>query len=271
MSKRLAKRVKRGCSPPPAAVVHPDVTEEDVARAAGLVPGLSVLAGTVSHIFPGDEIDVAMAKGLETLLRDAIIAVRGTTIGDTNPKLAALGVAALRYSGVYENIVKVSLLALGRAEIDLGDNLRFVTNKMLSKEAMELFKSDKVNAMIDRIRDVDDIMFLPLGAWALGTQVKNEWKKYVKCGSAYAYREAKARTAVCDEVNKVIFAVAESYSVWGLMLETHIGLCYNGVDGEEYDSKGHLRERDPYDTNDYDSDGEYVGQDDDEADGDRNW
>ena len=63
MSKRLVKRVKRGCSPPPAVVGHPDVTEEDVARAAGMVPGLNTLAGTVRHIFPGDEMDVAMAQG----------------------------------------------------------------------------------------------------------------------------------------------------------------------------------------------------------------
>ena len=126
------KRVKRGCSPPPAAVAHPDVTEEDVARADGMVPGLSVLAGTVRHILPEgrNEMDVAMAKGLESSLHDAIIAVRTTTIGDANPKLAALGVTAIRLSGLYESIVKVSLLALGHAQIDLDDNLRYVTSKI---------------------------------------------------------------------------------------------------------------------------------------------
>ena len=86
-----------------------------------------------------------------------------------------------------------------------------------------------------------------------------------------AYREAKARAAVCDEVNKVITAVAKSYSVWSSMLEAHIGRCFNGVDGEEYDSDWHLREREAYDTNDYNSEGEYIGDDDKEADGDSDW
>ena len=68
------------------------------------------------------------------------------------------------------------------------DDMRFVTNKLLSKEAMELFKSDEVNAMIDRIRGVEGVMFIPPGSWALDSQVKYEWKKFVKCGLAYAYR-----------------------------------------------------------------------------------
>ena len=273
MSKRLVKRVKRGCSPSPAAVVFPDVTDEDVAKVAGKLPGLSVLAGTVRHILPEgrDEMDVAMAKGTEALLHDAIVAVRKTTIGNKNPKLAALGVAALKYSGLYENIVKVSLLALGRAQINLGDDMLFVTGKMINKEGLDLFKSHEVNTMIDRIRGVEGVMFIPPGSWALDSQVKYEWKKYVKCGLAYAYHEAKARAAVHDEVNKVITAVAKSYSVWESMLEAHIGRCFNGVDGDEYDSEGHIRERDAYNTDDYNSDGEYVGQDDDEADGDSDW
>ena len=106
-------------------VEYLDVTEDDVARAAGMVPGLNVLASTVRHILPKgrDDMDVAIAKRTESSLRDAIIAVWKTTIGNKNPKLAALGVAALRYSGLYENIVKVSLLALGRAQINLGDDM----------------------------------------------------------------------------------------------------------------------------------------------------
>ena len=208
---------------------------------------------------------------MESSLQDAIIAVRGTTIGNTNPKLAALGVAALRYSGVYKNIVEVSLLALGRAKIDLGNNLRFVTNKMLSKEDLELFKSDEVNAMIERIRSVDDVMFSPPDSWALDVRVKYEWKKFVKCGLAYEYREAKARGAVSDEVNKVVATVAESYSVWGSMLEAHSGRCFNGVDGDEYDSEGQYPEPLVYNTDDYNLDGEYIGADDDEADEDSDW
>ena len=273
MSKRPVKRVKRGSSPGPAAFVHPDVTEDDVARAAGMVPGLTVLAGTVRHILPEgrDEMDVAMAEGTEASLHDAIIAVWNTTIGNTNPKLAALGVAALRYSGLYENIVKVSLLALGRTRIDLGDNLRFVTGKMLSKESIERFKSDEVSAMIDRICNVDGVTFIPLGSWALDSQVKYEWNKFVKGGSAYAYREATARAAVRNEVKRVVEAVAESYFVWGLMLEAHIGRCFIGADDDEYDEDGHYREPEVYDTDDYNSENEYVGNNDEEADGDRNW
>ena len=257
-----------------AAVVYPDVMEEDVARAASKVPGLTVLAGTVRHILPAgrNEMDVTMAKGLESLLHEAIIAARDTTIGNKNPKLASLEVAALRYLGLYENIVKVSLLALGRAEIDLGDNLRFVTGTMISKEGLDLFKSDEVNIMIDRICGVDGVMFIPPGSWALDSQVKYEWKKFVKCGLAYAYREAKARAAVCNEVNTVIKAVAESYSVWGLMLEAHIGRCFDGVDNDDdYDSEGHFREQEAYNTDDYNLEGEYVWEDDKESDGDSSW
>ena len=84
--------------------------------------------------------DVAMAKGMESSLHDTITAVRNTTIGNKNPKLAALGVAALRCLGLYKNIVKVSLLALGRTQIDLDDNFCFLTGTMLSKGGMYLFK-----------------------------------------------------------------------------------------------------------------------------------
>ena len=71
MSKFLGKR---GRSPCAAAVVYPDVTEEDVVRAAGMLPGLSVLAGTVCHILSEgrNEMDIAMAKGLESSLHDAM-------------------------------------------------------------------------------------------------------------------------------------------------------------------------------------------------------
>ena len=267
------KRLKRGSSPGPAAFVHPDVTEEEVASAAGMLPGLSVLAGNVRHILPEgrNEIDVAMAKGLGPSLHDAIIAVRATTIGNANPKLAALGVAAIRLSGLYESIVKVSLLALGRAQIDPDDNLRFVINEMLSREAMERFKSDEVAKMIDRIRDVDGIDIPPLGSWTMNSQVKYEWKKFVKCGSNFAYREAKARAAVREEVNEVIATVAERYSVWESMLEEHIGRCFIGAGDPEYDSEGHYREREEYNSDKYNSDGESVGDDDDESDGDRKW
>ena len=88
-------------------------------------------------------------------------------------------------------------------------------------------------------------------------------KKFVKCGSTYAYREAEARAAVRDEVNKVVAVVAKSYSVGGSMLEAHIRRCFNGVDDDEYDSEGHFREQEAYDTDDYDSEVEYVGLDDD--------
>ena len=87
----------------------------------------------------------------------------------------------------------------------------------------------------------------------------------------YAYRDAKARAAVRNEVNTVITAVAKSYSVWESMLEAHIGRCFDGVDGYELDSEGHLRERDAYDTDEYNSDGDYVGPDDDEANGETDW
>ena len=271
MSKRLVKRVKRGYSPPPTTVVHPDVTDEDVANAASMVPGLDAVAGTVRHMFHGEEMDVAMAQGLESSIHGAIIAVRSTTIGNTNPQLAALGVAALRYSGVYENIVEVSLSALGRARIDLGDNLRFVVDKMLSKEALDLFKSDEVSAMIDRIIGVEGVMFIPPGSWALDTQVKYEWKKYVKCRSVYAYREAKARAAVRDEVNAAITAVAQSYSVWESMLESHIGRCFQYANDGDYDAEGHFREPLVYNSSDYNSDGETVGDENEEDDGDNNW
>ena len=197
MSKRLVKRVKRGGSPIPAAVAHPDITEEDVASAAGMLPGLSVLAGTVRHILPEgrNEMDVATAEGMELSLHDAVTAVQRTTFNDKNPKLAVLGVAAVWLLGLYKNIVKVSLLALGRTQIDLGDNLRFVTSKMISEEGMDFYKSDEVNMMIDRIRSVEGVTFIPPGSWALGSQVKYEWKKYIKGGSVYAYHEAKARAA----------------------------------------------------------------------------
>ena len=105
MSKLVVKRVK---------VEYPDVTEDNVARAAGMVPGLTLLAGTVRHILPEgrDEMDVAMAKGLEVSLHDAIIAVRKKTIGNTNPKLAALGVAALRYLGIFWDVRKSILVII---------------------------------------------------------------------------------------------------------------------------------------------------------------
>ena len=74
-----------------------------------------------------------------------------------------------------------------------------------------------------------------------------------------------------DEVSKVVATVAESYSVWGSMLEAHIGRCFIGVGNDEYDSDGHFREREEYYTNNYNSDGEYVGDNDEEADGDSNW
>ena len=67
---------------------------------------------------------------------------------------------------------------------------------------MHRFKSDKVNAMIERIRSVDGVTFIPPDSWALDSQVRYEWKKFVRGGSVYAYREAKARAAARDEVKK---------------------------------------------------------------------
>ena len=72
-------------------------------------------------------------------------------------------------------------------------------------------------------------------------------------------------------MNKVIADVAESYSVWGSMLEAHIGRCFIGCDDDEYDSEGHYREQDAYDSSDYNSEGEYVGDDNKESDGDSDW
>ena len=174
MSKRLVKRVKRGYSPAPAAVVHPDVTEEDVARAAGMVPAMSDIAVTLRDLLPKgwSEMDVVAANGLESSLLAAVTAMQSTTFGDKNPKLAALGVAAIWFLGLFEAIVSVSLSAFKRARIDLGDNLLFVTKNMLSKEGMERFKSDEVDAMIDRICYVDGIDIPPLSSWTMNSQVK---------------------------------------------------------------------------------------------------
>ena len=55
------------------------------------------------------------------------------------------------------------------------------------------------------------------------------------------------------------------------MLGGHIGRCFDGVDDDTYDSDGHYREPVVYNSKDYNSDGEYVGHDDDEEDGDSNW
>ena len=273
MGKYLVKRVKKGSSPPPAAVVFSDVTDEDVVSAAGKLPGLMAIAGTLRAFLPEgwNAMDVATAGGMELTLHEAVIAVQSTTFGDENPKLVALGVAALRLSGLYESIVNVSLLALGRTRIDYGDNLRFVTTQMLSKEGMNQYKSAEVNAMIERIRDVGSIPFQLAGSWDLDSQVKYEWKKFVKVGSAFEYREAKAREAVREEVKKVIAAVARDYSVCGDMLGGHIGKCFIGADDDVYDEDGHDREQEVYDSDNYDSNGEYVGQGDDEDDGDSNW
>ena len=43
MSKLVVKRVK---------VKYPDVTDDNVVWAAGMVPGLAILAGRVRHILP---------------------------------------------------------------------------------------------------------------------------------------------------------------------------------------------------------------------------
>ena len=125
--------------------------------------------------------------------------------------------------------------------------------------------------MIERIRNVGSIPFQPAGSWDLESQVKYEWKKFVKVGSAFEYREAKAREAVREEVKRVIAAVARDYSVCGDMLGGHIGKCFIGADDDVYDEDGHFREQEVYDSDNYDSNGEYVGQDDDEDDGDSNW
>ena len=203
MSKYLRKR---GRSPPAAAVVYPDVTEDEVVSAADKVPELSEIAVTLRTLLPepGNEMDVATATSLESSLLAVVTAVQSTTFGDKNPKLAALGVAAIRYLGLYEDIVNVCLLAFSRTQITFVDNLHFVTKRMLSKEVMERFKLYEVNAMIDRICNVDGINFPPLSTWSMDSYVKYEWNKFVKGGSAFAYRNAKARAAVCDQVQRVI-------------------------------------------------------------------
>ena len=87
----------------------------------------------------------------------------------------------------------------------------------------------------------------------------------------FEYCEAKARDAVHDQVNKVVEAVAKSYYVSSTMLGGLIGRCFNGVDEETYDSDGHYIEQVVYDSEDYNLDGEYVGHDNDEDDGDSDW
>ena len=74
-----------------------------------------------------------------------------------------------------------------------------------------------------------------------------------------------------NEMNKVIAAVANSYSVWGSDLEAHISRCFIGAYEGEYDSEGHYREPLVYHSDDYNSEGEYIGSDDDEADEDSDW
>ena len=71
MSKYL---VKRGRSPPAAAVVYPEITEEDVASAADMLPELLDIAVTVRTLIPEgwNEMDVALDKGLELLLFAAV-------------------------------------------------------------------------------------------------------------------------------------------------------------------------------------------------------
>ena len=56
-------------------------------------------------------------------------------------------------------------------------------------------------------------------------------------------------------MTKVITEVARDYSVCGTMLGGHIDKCYNGFDDDEYDSEGHFREPEVYDSDDYDSSG----------------
>ena len=81
MSKHLVKRRR---SPPVAAVVYPDITEEDVASAAGMLPELSDIAGTVRTFLPEgwNEMDVATAKGMESSLHEAVTAVQSMAFGD---------------------------------------------------------------------------------------------------------------------------------------------------------------------------------------------
>ena len=88
------------------------------------------------------------------------------------------------------------LLGFGWAQINFGNNLHFVTKKMLSKEGMECFKSVEVNTMIEQIRNVDGIDFPPLSSWSMDSHVKYEWKEFMKSGSTFEYREVKARAAV---------------------------------------------------------------------------
>ena len=81
MNKRL---VKRGRSLGVAAVVYPDVTEEEVVSAAERLPELSDIAVTLCTLLPepGKEMDDARATSLELSLLTAITAVRSTTFGD---------------------------------------------------------------------------------------------------------------------------------------------------------------------------------------------
>ena len=125
--------------------------------------------------------------------------------------------------------------------------------------------------MIERIRSVEGASGIPPGSWALDSQVKYEWNKFVKCGSKYAYCEAKARAAALDEVKEVVAAVAESYSVCESMMELHIGCCFDDLAHDGYDLEGHYREGEVYDSDEYDSDGEFVGHNDSEDDGDSIW
>ena len=88
----------RGRSLSVVAAVYPDVIEEEVVSAAERLPELAQIAILLCTLLPelGKEMEANAAARLETLLLAAITAVQGTTFGDKNPKLAALGVAVLR-------------------------------------------------------------------------------------------------------------------------------------------------------------------------------
>ena len=91
-------RKKKGRSLCAAAVVYPDVTEEEVVSAAERLPELAQTAVTLRTLLPkpGKEMEANVAARLEASLLAAVTAVQRTSFGDKNPKLAALGVAVLR-------------------------------------------------------------------------------------------------------------------------------------------------------------------------------
>ena len=87
---------------------------------------------------------------LETLLTVALSTIKRTTFSNTNQKLAVLGVAVLKYSGLYKNFMYVCLEVFGRAYMEpIGPSLVYMKGRLLSKEGMERYKSNEINVVTE--------------------------------------------------------------------------------------------------------------------------